>query len=96
VRERERERERPAKAITLSAFRRIGKTLYAVAHYKFCTSLCTVKKAVPFQAWSGPEGSRKLMFPDFMTSQNGGTVVSLTHRLPLPQEINLVLISVRG
>ena len=24
-------------------------------------------KAVPLQAWSGPEGSRKLSFPDFMT-----------------------------
>ena len=22
-------------------------------------------KAVPLQAWSGPEGSRKLRFPDF-------------------------------
>jgi len=25
-------------------------------------------KAVPLQAWSGPEGSRKLRFPDFMTT----------------------------
>jgi len=24
-------------------------------------------KAVPLQAWGGPEGSRKLRFPDFMT-----------------------------
>jgi len=40
---------------------------------------------VPLQAWSGPEGSRKLMFPDFMkTAQDGGKVVSLTHRPPLP------------
>jgi len=54
-------------------------------------------KAVPLQAWSGPEVSRKLRFPDFMTTaQDGGKVVSLTHRPPLPQEINLVLISVRG
>jgi len=30
------------------------------------------------------------------TTQDGGKVVSLTHRLPLPQEIHLVLISVRG
>jgi len=30
-------------------------------------------KAVPLQAWSGPEGSRKLRFPDFMTTaQDGG------------------------
>ena len=39
-------------------------------------------KAVPLQAWSGPEGSRKLRFPT--TAQDGGKVVSLTHRPPLP------------
>jgi hypothetical protein len=42
-------------------------------------------KAVPLQAWSGPEGSRMLMFPDFMaTAQDGGKVVSLTHWPLLP------------
>jgi len=42
-------------------------------------------KAVPLQAWSSPEGSRKLRFPDFMTTaQDGGIVVSLTHRPSLP------------
>ena len=42
-------------------------------------------KAVPLQAWSGPEGSRKLRFPDFLTTaQDGGKVVSLMHRPPLP------------
>jgi hypothetical protein len=42
-------------------------------------------KTVPLQAWSGPEGSRKLRFPDYMTTaQEGGKVVSLTHRPPLP------------
>jgi len=42
-------------------------------------------KAVPLQAWSGPEGSRKLRFPDFMTTaQDGGKVVSLTHWPSLP------------
>ena len=42
-------------------------------------------KAVPLQAWSCPEGSRKLRFPDFMTTaQGGGKVVSLTHRPHLP------------
>jgi hypothetical protein len=31
-------------------------------------------KAVPLQAWSGPEGSRKLRFPDFLTmAQDGGS-----------------------
>jgi hypothetical protein len=42
-------------------------------------------KAVPLQAWSGSEGSRKLRFPDYNTmAQDGGKVVSLTHRPPLP------------
>ena len=45
----------------------------------------TKGKAVLLQAWSGPEGSRKLRFPDFMTTaQDGGKVFSLTHRPPLP------------
>jgi len=44
-------------------------------------------KAVPLQAWSGPEGSKKLGFPDFITmAQNFRKVVSLTHRPPLPSE----------
>ena len=42
-------------------------------------------KAVLLQALSGSEGSRNLRFPDFMTTaQDGGKVVSLTHRPPLP------------
>jgi len=42
-------------------------------------------KSVPLQAWSGPEGSRKLSFPDYMTTaQDGGKFVSPTHRPPLP------------
>jgi len=42
-------------------------------------------KSVPLQARSDPEGSRKLRFPDYMTTaQDGGKVVSLTHRPPLP------------
>ena len=49
-----------------------------------CYFLCK-GKAVPLQAWSDTEGSRKLRFPDFMTTaQDGGKVVSLTHRPPLP------------
>jgi hypothetical protein len=58
---------------------------------------CKKGKAVPLQACSGPEGSRKLRFPDFLTkAQDGGKVVSLTHRPHLPQEILPVLISVGG
>jgi len=42
-------------------------------------------KSVPLQTWTGPEVSRKLRFPDFMTTaQDGGKVISLTHRPPLP------------
>jgi len=42
-------------------------------------------KSVPLQAWSGPVGSRNLRFPDFMTTaHDGGKVVSLKHRPPLP------------
>jgi hypothetical protein len=42
-------------------------------------------KAVPLQFRGGPEGSRKLSFPDFMiTAQDDDKVVSLTHRPPLP------------
>jgi len=42
-------------------------------------------RAVLLQVWSGPEGSRKLRFPDFMTmAQDGGKVVSLAHWPPLP------------
>ena len=53
----------------------------------YCSpNIVTVKgKAVPLQAWSGPEGSRNLRFPGFMTmAQDGGKVVNLTHRSPLP------------
>ena len=42
-------------------------------------------KAVPLQAYSAPEGSKKLTFPDFRTTAlGGGKVVSLTHWPPLP------------
>jgi hypothetical protein len=42
-------------------------------------------KAVPLQAWGGPEGSRKLRFPGFMTTaKDGGKVVSVTQWPPLP------------
>ena len=48
-------------------------------------SSCKAKvKAVPLQAWSGPGGSRKLRFPDFVTTAHGGKIVYFRYRPPLP------------
>jgi len=56
-------------------------SLFGILEYK---GKC-IGKAVPLQVWSGPECSRKLRFPDYMTTaQDGGKVVSLTYRPPLP------------
>jgi len=53
-------------------------------------------KSVPLEAWRGPEGSRKLRFPNYMTTaQDGGKVVSLTYAFT-PQETLPGLICVRG
>jgi len=42
-------------------------------------------KAVLLQAWRGPEVSRKLTFPHFMTTaQDSGKALSLTHGPSLP------------
>jgi hypothetical protein len=58
----------------------------AVVQYTFTHKQYIGKgKAVLLQAWSDPEGSRNVRFPDYMTTaQDGGKVVSLTHRPPLP------------
>jgi hypothetical protein len=39
------------------------------------------QKVKQAEAWSGPEGYRTLRFPDFLKkAQDGGKIVSLTHR----------------
>jgi len=53
-------------------------------------------KAVPLQSWTGPEGSRKLRFPDFVTTAQDGERLSALHTSRLySQEMLVVLISVR-
>jgi len=57
------------------------------------------KKAIPWQAWTGPEGVPGVWGFQIsrQSAHEGGKVVSPMHRLPLPpQEIFLVLISFRG
>jgi len=42
-------------------------------------------KSAPLQAWTGPEGSRKLRFPDFVTTaQDGGRLSALSTGRFLP------------
>jgi len=46
-----------------------------------------LRKAVPLQARMGPEGSRKLRFTDFVTTQDGGGLLDLRTGRIYPQEI---------
>ena len=76
--------EIPAAEIHQRLQRAYGSNMEKCDRARQATGKCKVK-AVPLQARSGPEGSRKLRFPDFMTTaQDVGKVVSLTHRPLLP------------
>jgi len=54
---------------------------FAAQHLTHCVTAVPLSiqgkvKAVPLQAWSGPEGSRNLRFPDFMTTAQDGSRLS--------------------
>jgi hypothetical protein len=54
----------------------------------------TLKTAVPLQAWSGPQGSTKLRFPDFLTTAHVPS--HFKHSLKLWQvSLNIVAMEVQ-
>jgi hypothetical protein len=74
-----------SKALCNTVQNRTGPTALFASYWALKAVIQKKGKAFPLQACSGPDGSRKLRFPDFMTTaQDGGRVVSLTHRPPLP------------
>jgi len=71
-------------------------TMYLTIYVKVGVNL-TLCKGVLLQAWNDPECSSKLRFPDFVTTAQDGRRFSALHTSHLhPQEVLLVLISVRG
>ena len=77
-----------------------GRSQYVgsvISKYGLMVKFVGKDKAIPLQAQRGPEGSRKLRFPDFVTTvRDGGRLSALRTDRLYPQEIILVLFSVRG
>jgi len=75
-----------SRTVSWSGYNHLQPNLFQfIKHHLFYHQHYTVwpinSKAVPLQAWSGPEGSRKLRFPDFMTTtQDGGRLSAFTPR----------------
>jgi hypothetical protein len=58
--------------------------LTAFLEEAFIRNIIIIKKgkAVPLQAWNGPEGSRKLRFPDCKTTAQDDDKVRVVQRVP--------------
>jgi hypothetical protein len=45
----------------------LHKCWFGHRNIKYCVVKVYKDKAIPLQAWTGPEGSRRFRFPDFKT-----------------------------